>query len=377
MRAVHLSACGVSIGVACLQAVAAVPKIVALQPLAGGTYSEARGLSTNGEFVVGRSGSSSGQRAFRWSAATGMLDLGVLAGGSVSSALGTSADGSFVVGTSGSSLGPAGGDRVMRWSAQGGLEQLGVLPGGDLSWGRGISDDGSVVVGMSTTSGGNRAFRWTGGVMQQLSSTNISSSSAEAVSGNGQVVVGIERGDFQGVRLVSWTGGGISQPLGSLSGWSAETRPSDVNFDGSVIVGAAGDVSGGWRAFRWTSDSIMMNLGVLNGMTNSSADAVSADGQVVVGTSWNSAGVNAAFMWTPSLGLADLNVLLPSIGIDLSGWSLQHATGVSSDGSVITGWGRFNGQQRAFVVTNIPSPGGVCVVVASVGFLSRRRRRSL
>jgi hypothetical protein len=46
-----------------------------------------------------------------------------------------------------------------------------------------------------------------------------------------------------------------------------------------------------------------------------------------------------AIVWTPPRGLIDLRVELESLGLDLSGWTLAAATGVSADGTIIVGRG--------------------------------------
>jgi probable HAF family extracellular repeat protein len=60
--------------------------------------------------------------------------------------LGVSADGSVVVGWARNAAGHV--DRAFRWTAAGGMQDLGTLGGsGDQSWALGVSADGSVVVG--------------------------------------------------------------------------------------------------------------------------------------------------------------------------------------------------------------------------------------
>ena len=75
--------------------------------------------------------------------------------------------------------------------------------------------------------------------------------------------------------------------------------------------------------------------------------AVSANGGVVVGISSelicnpfpNCVEDDRAIAWTPRRGLIDLRVELESLGLDLTGWTLAEATGVSTDGTVIVGRG--------------------------------------
>ena len=62
----------------------------------------------------------------------------------------------------------------------------------------------------------------------------------------------------------------------------------------------------------------------------------------------------------------DLNDYLPTLGIDLSGWLLTIAHGISADGSVIYGEGWFDGERRWWVATGVPSPGGTATCPADL-----------
>jgi len=132
----------------------------ALGDLSGGDYwSQARGCSDDGSVVVGRSRTKEGIRAFRWTAAKGMVNLGVLSKRKWSVAWGCSADGSVVVGQS---WGPGTSkEEAFRWTAATGMKGLGELPGGIFfSEADGVSADGSIVVGGSASANGNEAFIW-------------------------------------------------------------------------------------------------------------------------------------------------------------------------------------------------------------------------
>jgi probable HAF family extracellular repeat protein len=118
----------------------------------------AMGVSADGLLVAGTSASpQGGGRAFRWSQAGGMLNLGLIGTAVGATGLGISADGMHICGKVGS---PS-----FRWTENGAgggtMEAIAPLPGLTSSWAQGISGDGRVVVGYcSDTNGSNRAFRW-------------------------------------------------------------------------------------------------------------------------------------------------------------------------------------------------------------------------
>jgi len=101
---------------------------------------------------------------------------------------------------------------------------------------------------------------------------------------------------------------------------------------------------------------------------------VSADGSLAVGQSASAAGYEA-MVWTQPSGMISLRDLLTNgFGLDLTGWTLDGAMGVSADGTTICGIGTNpDGNIEAWVAV-IPAPGSV-VVLGSVGGFSLRRRR--
>jgi probable HAF family extracellular repeat protein len=121
---------------------AAEPFFIGLGDLPGGAvHSRAFGVSADGSVVVGSTGaapSSSGSQAFRWTVDTGMVGLGESFS---SAAFDVSADGSVIVGWS--VYGQA-----FRWTQDTGMVGLGDFPGGlFLSSANAVSGDGSIVVG--------------------------------------------------------------------------------------------------------------------------------------------------------------------------------------------------------------------------------------
>ena len=269
-------------------------------------------------------------------------------------------------------------------SAQATFEGIGDLPGGEfLSIARDISADGTVVVGDSSSADSaddlTEAFRWEDGVMTPLGGLNsppFLRSRAEAVSGDGTVVVGITWGEsptnfeafrwtaqegmtgleplsnaccnslawgtsqdgsvvvgsspaLLGTEAVRWSITEAVEGLGELAGGAYFSRAWGVSGDGSVVVGES-DVNTGTEAFRWTAASGMIGLGFLAGGSNSSiANAISADGLVIVGHGNSSLAGVEAFRWEDGVmvGLG----LVPDFGVNST------AEDVSADGSIIVG----------------------------------------
>ena len=152
--------------------------------------------------VVGFSNDASGHgfKAFRWTAASGMVGLGFLPGGNLSSAIGVNANGKVVVGGSNDA---SGHNQAFRWTAASGMVGLGFLPGGNFSVANGVNANGKVVVGSARdASGAFQAFRWTRATRMQSVVTLLLAAkvvtmdfgwqlrSANGVSADGTVIVG-------------------------------------------------------------------------------------------------------------------------------------------------------------------------------------------
>jgi probable HAF family extracellular repeat protein len=360
----------------------AQPVITDLGALPGGNNSFATALSADGTTVSGGSNSSVGSRAFRWTAAGGMQNLGLLpSGGSSSTGEAISADGSVIAGINRASNNE---NRAFRWTAAGGMTSLGVLGTGSASAANAISADGSVVAGSSYTSvfTNPRAFRWTSaGGMQNLGVLpGGASSSALAISADGSVVAGSDVVDGL-LRAFRWTSAGGMQDLGILPG-ADSAEALGMSADGSVVTGDSGDQLNNtyFHAFRWTAAGGMQDLGALPGGTFSQGSAISGDNSIIVGASSSSSG-DRAFLWTSTLGMLDLNEYLSSLGADLTDWRLTSATDISADGSVIAGTGTFNGQDHAFLVVGVvPEPSSVMLLIGGafclyLGWTAVRRRQ--
>ncbi|MCA2692911.1 MULTISPECIES: PEP-CTERM sorting domain-containing protein [unclassified Microcystis] len=348
------------------------------------TFSRAFGVSADGSVVVGISFGG----AFRWTQATGMVGLGdLLAGGFSSSANGVSADGSVVVGYGSG----ANGIEAFRWTQGTGMVGLGDLPGDIFeSIAFGVSADGSVVIGRSRGANGFEAFRWTQATgmvgLGDLPGGNFGSS-ASGVSADGSVVVG--QANSPSLALVGqafrWTQLTGMVGLGDLQGGSFGSSASGVSADGSVVVGY-GNSANGIEAFRWTQATGMVGLGDLpGGSFNSFATGVSGDGSVVVGIgNAGNSSIGETFIWNSSQGMRSLQAVLTNdYGLNLTGWTLREATGISADGLSIVGFGTNpNGLTEAWIARlnpqnnpSVPEPSSILGLglFSLVGFLIKKR----
>jgi len=243
----------------------------------------------------------------------------------IASFQGVSADGSTVVGNSRSAA--SGKHReAFRWTSASGMVGLGNLLGYRFSSGAyDVSADGLTVVGYS----GREAFRWTD------------------LNGNGLVDSDEKLGNHPEFGL------------GHLPGSCCDSIAYGVSADGSTVVGYSQfDLADDDEAVRWTSASGMVGLGNLLGYRFSSrAYDASADGSTVVGKSESLGYLFEAFIWDERNGMRNLrDVLVNDYGLDLTGWILSSASGISDDGLTIVGYGdNPDGYTEAWVAT-IPRP---------------------
>jgi len=87
-----------------------------------------------------------------------------------------------------------------------------------------------------------------------------------------------------------------------------------------------------------------------------------------------SASGDEAFIWDASNGMRNLvDVLVNDFGLDLTGWSVREATGISDDGLSIVGYGYHEGNAEGWIAT-IPEPATVCLLgLGGLGLLRRRK----
>jgi len=143
----------------------------------------------------------------------------------------------------------------------------------------GVDSTGNLVVGDSPSRDGGRAFGWRRDVgMRNLGvPEGWTESKANAVSGNGQVVVGtISRA---GHRTRAWRSEGSDTmetlkilPLKTNNNQTPYSTANSVNDNGTFTVGASGTKTSRGiirtqRAVRWTPNGGMQGFGVFDGGT--------------------------------------------------------------------------------------------------------------
>lgn len=320
----------------------------------GGFWSWALGVSPDGSVIVGAGtpdGRSFPDEAFRWEDGV-LTGLGDLSGGtlswSISEAYAASSDGSVIIGNSIHEP----GTEAFRWE-DGMMVGLGDFDGGIFfSWASDVSADGSVVVGFGNGADREKAFRWThaDGLVPILHADPDAETCANAVSSDGTIIAGSFSLGTSG-EAFRWTSEDGLVPLGRLRVGRSYSHAFDISADGSVIVGSS-DSALGLEACRWTDAEGLVALGDLEGgHLRSLARAVSADGSIIVGRGSIELGA-AAFIWDAEHGMRDLReVLINDFGLDLTGWSLREAKGISDDGGTIVGWGKNpDGRTEGWVV---------------------------
>jgi uncharacterized membrane protein len=336
------------------------------------------------------------------------LGIGHLPNGTATFANGVSGDGRTFVGAGDQ------GDLFLgvRWTIDDGLQSLGILPGGRSSSGRAVSGDGSVIAGHSGIPGGIRATRWTSATGFQSLSDAFGSTQGWGISSDGATIVGSALGGTPEFTAFRWNAAeGMVLLPDAPNNAGRPVLATDLSDFGSVIVGGANTTTGTF-GFRWTPDQGTEILGSGSFSARSSfANAVSNDGQVIVGqVTLEETGVTWAARWTAENGMTlfgegegvahavnangslavgrhgrgaalfhadgsatSIRDLLTNAGIDLTGWDLVSAAGISDDGSVIVGSGTHNGLSEAWIAI-IPTPTAATLMSIALLASSRRRR---
>jgi probable HAF family extracellular repeat protein len=277
-------------------------------------------INNHGEVVgfCNNNGNSNTARAFFWSAANGMEDLGTLSGDVWSVAKGINNLGEVV----GSSVSNSSSHAFI-WTASQGMRALAQFSESNSAFG--VNDSSEVVGSFSSNDGvNNQAFLWTktGGV-QTLGSLG-GASSAVAINNAGQIVGNASTQPYGGDdHAFLWTASGGMQDLGTLAGGTDSTAAA-ISPSGDVFGGSNTPNNGGEEAYFWSQNTGMHSLNI--GPTSSAA-AVNSSNEVVGELERYP---ETAFLWTKDKGSQNLNDLIPQG----SGWRLWEAYGINNSGQI-------------------------------------------
>jgi probable HAF family extracellular repeat protein len=327
------------------------PMFIDLGTLPGFDTSMANAISDDGLVVVGECGPYLSKRAFRWTAATGMQDLGLAPNAIDATAIDVNSDGTVVCGTLKSGA-PGNPPRAFRWSGTTGMQEL--IGPYYFSQAFGMSPDGSILTGNSA---GVVSYRWlepTG--MVPFSLCSATESIGLGISDEG-VIVGASK-CLEGPwplplkniwRAYRWNDGLLGDFLPTLDdpwplSYHRHAQALACSHDGQVIVGWS-ESKNGVRAVRWNPSGPALDLGP---MPESVRMAVSGNGECVLGGS-----LGGGFVWTFANGMLSVSDYLKQCGLDPDRWSSLIATGASFDGATLAGYGTTNGTTRAWIATGL------------------------
>ncbi|HOB98123.1 MAG TPA: hypothetical protein PKM43_05180, partial [Verrucomicrobiota bacterium] len=178
---------------------------------------------------------------------------------------------------------------------------------------------------------------------------------AYGVSADGAVIAGCGSSSNASLGVAEafrWTADTGMVALGDFPGGYFNSIAYGISADGLVILGRG--ESGVEDPFRWTVESGLFHLGFLPCDTWSTAFAASANGAVIVGDP-NQNRDDCAFIWDAQHGIRNLHAVLGGdYGLDLTGWQLSAARGISADGNTIVGFGiNPAGQWEAWIATGL------------------------
>lgn len=270
--------------------------------------STARNISSDGKVIVGGATDinvGSLRTAFRWTSTGGMVSLGALPGNTNSEAYGVNSDGSVIVGGSES--------KAFIWTSTGGMSELVGLPGNTLAFANSCNSDGTLVVGYCTVSGNSTATLWVNGIAEELPAigSGFDASRAIYISKNGIHITGTVKDHFvpRPWYAAKWDSKVLTN-MGKL-GTGSTTNANCCDETGNIVVGEFhNDVVTTFHPFKWTTSSGMVDIGGLSTPTNDTlAHACTTNGQIIIGSSRDSNNRDRAFYKIGDLSMVNMGVL--------------------------------------------------------------------
>lgn len=316
-------------------------------------------------------------------------------GGSWSKATGIN-DNGWVVGTSATTTSTPGGDtRGFVYEGAGAAPRsLGTFAGPSTA--NGISADGRVVGAYTAHGNTQRAYLTdaNGGAMHDIGTLGGANSTAYGVNQEGRVVGGAEYRTYASPdtprqrAFMTGYGGDVMMPIAvagyDMTGPDTNSVARAINEQGTMVGNSAAFVGDGGRAFIAGRDGIgrVLNLYDMGSFEmagawrlESDAYGLNAIGQVAGSYYFTVNMMSHAFIsGANGLGLVDVNTLsFTNLAAGARDWLFFNATGINDSGQFIT-----NGTNgHAYLVTPVPEPAALLMMVCGLCWLAWRRRASI
>lgn len=222
----------------------------------------------------------------------------------------------------------------------------------------GINDSGQIV-GLASIPMSGGAFVYSNGQINLIDTSSLGGSSVQAYSIN-------NAGQSVGIFRVPDQTTGTSQSHGFLYS-NGKVQDLGVNIFPSAINNA-GEFVGGTQGVGTVGAFVYRN-GQLNRIGDGSGSPAALNNVGgIVGQYDFGMGVPRAALFESS-GIVDLNTLIAPG----SGLRLAFATGINDSGQIVGGAITSSGDTHAFLLTPIPEPAGVSILLLGVATLRRRR----
>jgi len=282
-----------------------------------------------GTAALARDGSIS--HAYRWSQATGMVDLG--SGMRRSSSASDINERGQVAGTV---LGGTAtrGRHGFFWSPQTGMLDIGVL--GFYSEASAINDAATIAgTGGPNSPSGPGAFRWTRATgIRDLGTIHSEFSLGSDINDAGHIVGAAPLTPGGAEHAFLWTPRTGAIDLGTGSGGGSESDATRIN-EKDMVIGRVRDRFVNFPPFNhgfvWSRETGLVEIDAGHTERESFASDLNNRGQVVGGSGIRNAGFHA-YLWTRAHGVVDLNTRLVGVpaGLVLSGGSA-----ISDKGTIV------------------------------------------
>ena len=299
------------------------------------TEGQATAVSEDGLVVVGWSRPAIGSREpFRWKNGSNEA-LGTLEDGYDAIPTDVNADGTTLVGTADvSTTGGLSTSVAFQWTEGQGLSSPGLLTLGTYSHATAVDNSGDIIVGDGDQDGETRGIIWRNGTPSTLQYDFAAFEPAD-ISADGVIAVGIwdrmpSIADFDSTTDIAFW---LPLTDAYTSGGALL-----VSNDGTVVVGWLGEET---NIYRWQDNQTPDAIGTFIPRDTN------GDGTVIVGMA---ATAPDAMIWTETDGLQSLSTILTEANVNLGGWNMVAATGISDDGRTIVGYGANGARNEGFLL---------------------------